>query len=204
MERARTGFSLDQIKTLTEALLHPIGSVIPTNSRKWGSLIGLYTGARLNEVAQLELSDVRSEDGIWYIDVNADGPNKRTKNDASARKVPIHQRLIGLGLLEYVEAMRREGATRLFPDFGYDRNNGYGRTLGRWFNDRFLPGLGLKTDQLVFHSLRHTVVTQLKEARVEHDLVQAIVGHTPDGTTAGYTDPPSLGRMCEALHKLPY
>ncbi len=98
MDRPRTGFALDQIDTLIEALVHPNGSMVLTNSRKWGSLIGIYTGARLNEIAQLELSDVRNEDGIWCFDVNANGPNKRTKNKASIRKVSIHKRLIELGV----------------------------------------------------------------------------------------------------------
>ena len=53
------------------------------------------------------------------------------------------------------------GQPRLFMAFSYNAKEGYGRNLGRWFNTVFLPGLGLKESGLVFHSLRHTMVTRL-------------------------------------------
>ena len=60
--------------------------------------------------------------------------------------------------------MRGSGALKLFPDFTHDPKNGWGRALGRWFSERSLPKLGLKSKELVFHSLRHTVVTHLSQA----------------------------------------
>jgi len=69
----------------------------PNSSYKWGALLGCYTGARLEELAQLEISDVKQTDGIWYIDIN-DSNGKRLKNASSKRWVPIHSKLIELGL----------------------------------------------------------------------------------------------------------
>jgi len=36
----------------------------------WVPLIALFTGARLGEICQLYLSDIRQEEGIWVIDIN--------------------------------------------------------------------------------------------------------------------------------------
>lgn len=92
--------------------------------------------------------------------------DKQLKTGASKRLVPIHSRLIELGLLDHVEAMRKKGAKKLFPDFSYCPKNGWGRSLGRWFNDTFLDKIGLTEKGLVFHSLRHTVVTFLMQANI--------------------------------------
>ena len=45
----------------------------------------------------------------------------------------------------------------------------------------FLPGLGMKESGLVFHSLRHTMVTRLAQAGVPEPLFQEIVGHERQG-----------------------
>ena len=60
------------------------------------------------------MGDVRREGEIWVIDINAHG-DKRLKTESSARLVPIHPQLIGLGWLDYVEYCPR-GQERLFPD----------------------------------------------------------------------------------------
>ncbi|WP_159601663.1 tyrosine-type recombinase/integrase [Starkeya nomas] len=132
------------------------------------------------------------------------GSQVKLKNRASKRWVPIHSQLIALGLLDYIEQLRKRGHDRLFPTFNRDVKNGYGRTLGRWFNDRFLPKLGLKTTKLSFHSLRHTAVTTMMHADIEEPIVQSVVGHTKSGVTqqyyfkAGYT----LAQLSEAVETI--
>ena len=36
--------------------------------RYWVVLISLYSGSRLNETCQMNVSDIREQDGIWVID----------------------------------------------------------------------------------------------------------------------------------------
>jgi integrase len=102
--------------------------------------------------------------------------------------------------------MKRIKQTKLFPTFSYSPNNGWGRNLGRWFNEKLLPSLQIKSDALVFHSLRHTVVTCLSRAGVDQTFVKAIVGHQQAGVTQqvyfkqGYT----VRQLSEALGKLHY
>jgi integrase len=153
----------------------------------------MYSGARLNEIAQIHLTDIRQQEGIWCFDLNDDDVTKKLKTDASRRLVPIHSRLIAFGLLDHVQKLRAENAPKLFSEFTYCKKNGWGRSLGRWFNDRFLVQLGLKDKGVSFHVFRHTVVTRLLQAGVDEPMVQALVGHERDSVTqrnyfaAGYT-----------------
>ncbi len=138
---------------------------------------------RLNDKGFFEkaVSAMQQECSVWFLNImdEGDDDNKRIKSTAARRKVPVHPDLIGLGFLEFVD--RRWNGTRLFPDYNYNANGGYGRTLGRWCNESFLPKLGLKEPALVFHCLRHTVVTRLSQADVPEPIVQCIVGNARSG-----------------------
>ena len=178
----RKPFTKEQINLiLKEATDNPLG-LIRNKSHKWGMLLGLYTGARLNEICQLEIKDVYREGDLWYLKITDDGDNKkRLKAKASRRSVPIHSELLRLGFVEFYNT-RKEGA-RLFPDYSYNENGGYGRNLGRWFNESFLPSLKVKEPGLVFHCFRHTMVTRLEQAGVPEPIIQFMIGHAREGVT---------------------
>ncbi len=140
----RKPFTVEQTQLIYKELTENTSGLVRLESHKWGSLIGMFTGARLNEICQLEIADIQEDNGIWVFNITDEGDNKkRVKADASRRKVPIHSKLIRLGLHEFVKS--RSGSERLFPDYNYNSNGGYGRNLGRWFNETaFLPKLGIK------------------------------------------------------------
>ncbi|MNV25499.1 hypothetical protein D3C71_1165950 [compost metagenome] len=73
----------------------------------------LYSGARIGELAQLEVADVQDRDGIWAYEIH--GRAGTVKTDESARWVPIHSQLIRLGLLEYHADLKRAGASSCSP-----------------------------------------------------------------------------------------
>lgn len=202
----RDAYTDDQIRLILQTILHNEHDLVKKPYQKWATLIGIYTGARLGEIAQLHLSDIRQQDGMWVFDINEDGDRKSLKTSAARRLVPIHSKLIEAGLLDYVQAMTDRRAIKLFPDFTYDPKNGWGRQQSRWFNDRLLVQLGLKSKTRVFHSLRHTVNTRLLQAGVADPLVKSIIGHEQDGMThrqyfkEGFT----LPQRREAMQKLDY
>ena len=77
-----------------------------------------------------------------------------------------------------------------------------GRNLGRWFGT-FLTKIGMKEDGLVFHSLRHTAITRMRQASVELSLVQEIVGHERDTVTDGYFgEGYTLAQKKDAIEKI--
>jgi integrase len=200
----RIAFSPEQLQIMLGELRQNTRGLIRKDYHKWGPLIAIYSGARLNEIAQIHLSDIRQEKDIWCLDLNDEGEDKELKTEASRRLVPIHPELKALGFLEHVQQLRDQGRKKLFESLTYCPKNGWGRNLGRWFNETFLVKLDLKSEEYVFHCLRHTVVTRLMQAGVEEPMVKAIVGHAQTGVTQqnyfkqGYT----LQQLSDALGKL--
>ena len=97
-----------------------LGSERPRNARYWIPLIGLHTGARLGEICQLDVTDVRFVNDIPCIVISTTSQvgstDKRVKTRASERVVPLHRRLMDAGLLSYAAGKQREGSTKLFDD----------------------------------------------------------------------------------------
>jgi len=54
----------------------------------WLPYLGLYTGARLEELGQLRVADVRQEDGVWFLAIEP-GDGKRVKTKGSKRRIPV-------------------------------------------------------------------------------------------------------------------
>ncbi|MEE1952952.1 MULTISPECIES: site-specific integrase [Aeromonas] len=135
--------------------------------RRWIALLGLFTGARANEICQLYADDVQQVDGIWCLNIRSGRPDQKLKTANSARLVPLHRHLLQNGFIEFVKG--RIGG-RLFPELPH-RQDGYSHLWGQWFS-RHRP---VDKD---FHSLRHTVGTALKDHGVPLQYAAAILGHT--------------------------
>src|SRR5690606_36849072 len=83
----------------------------------WLIPLATFTGARLGELCWLDLKDFVEHDGIPCIDVNdeeadknsqeAAASKKRVKNENAKRLIPIHPQLLEMGLLRYVETLRK-------------------------------------------------------------------------------------------------
>ncbi|MCF3099385.1 integrase [Aeromonas australiensis] len=135
--------------------------------RRWIALLGLFTGARANEICQLYADDVQQVDGIWCLNIRSGRPDQKLKTANSARLVPLHRYLLQSGFIEFVKG--RAGG-RLFPELPH-RQDGYSHLWVQWFS-RHRP---VDKD---FHSLRHTVGTALKDHGVPLQYAAAILGHT--------------------------
>lgn len=111
--------------------------------------------------------------------------------------MPIHQDLIAIGFLDYVEKLRKSGQTLLFPEWAKRRDK-----VNDWFNVTFLPSLGLKSKQRVFYSFRHTLATELARAGVPRELSKMISGHAPQEVASVYIHATPVTLMAEALNKV--
>ena len=153
----------------------------------WVPLIAVFSGMRLGEICPLYLDNVRRIEGHhrkrrWCFDI-LEEPNrtdKRLKNQSSRRVVPIHDILIEqLGFIEFIELLKKKDPKRerLFQELLYREGN-YNKNVSTFFNKRYLPSLGLKTDKKNFHSLRHTVSDHLKQKGVEPHFINELLGHS--------------------------
>ena len=150
--------------------------------RWWGPILGLYTGARVNEIAQLYLDDVRQVDGVWGLFVWKKDRNQKVKTKSSIRFIPLAEPVLDAGFLEFVEDMRKTGHPRLFPHLpagtrkdGKPNGLGYGRQLSRQFSV-YLKQFGIEKGT-AFHAFRHTMSTALAEAKVPATTIALITGH---------------------------
>lgn len=151
-----------------------------SDAARWLPLIALYTGARSNEMAHLELADCYvAECGAHVLDFNLLGDHKSLKTDASERKTPVHPDLIALGLWERVERLKAAGETKLFPGLNFIAQNGPANGAQRAFS-RYLERLNIEArggGKVGHHSFRDTVIEKLKKSGVARELREEYTGH---------------------------
>lgn len=180
------------------------GECIIKDGFYWVPFIALYSGARMQEICQLYKTDIRQIGDIWVFDFNDNGPDKQLKTSSSARKTPIHPKLIELGLLNHLKAKSGQECERLFPDLPMGSNGTYSAVFSKRFS-HFLKTLNIKTDKTSFHSFRHTFIDALRNTDVPREVREALVGHL-DRRTAHDNYGSAIGvlRLYEGLKKLKY
>ncbi len=155
----------------------------------WLPLVGLFTGARREEMGQLLVSDVKQEDDLWYIHFQTlmdeeDGMAPRLlKNVGSRRKVPVHNQLLSLGFVRYVDSVRVSEKPALFPLMKWTRERkteAWGTWWGRYARE-YVPDT-----RKSFHSFRHVFRRVCRNAMIEVSIRNALTGHTTGDVAEGY------------------
>ncbi|MGP8261418.1 MAG: site-specific integrase [Rhodoblastus sp.] len=197
----------------------------------WMPLISLYSGARVEEIGQIPLSDILEEAGITYFwfredeDDDADQPRrqrrgrrksqeeKSIKSKAGRRRVPVHPALIELGFLEYLAARRAAGDKMLFPQLEPYRGR-YTKNWSRWwgrYQDRHITD----DEAFVFHSFRHSFIGRMRAAEIPLEYMKGIVGHAREldeprekhiasDVTEGYGDASPIRILNILIQKVDY
>lgn len=169
-------FSMSQMR----AIFNPESyQSLQSDAARWLPLMALYTGARSNELAHLEIEDCRDFAGTPLLDFNLVGPHKSLKTDASVRLTPVHPDLIALGLWERVERLIDAGETKLFPGLEFMAQNGPANAAQRSFS-RYLERLEIKPrgkGKMGMHSFRDTVINTMKLGGVRREAREEYCGH---------------------------
>lgn len=103
-----TTYTMDEAVTV---LLAARKEAKPT--RRWLPWLCAYSGARINEVAQLTRGDFFEVGDDWFYRLTTAG-GKTLKNAHGIRNVPVHPALMHEGLLDFVKAHRGRDDQRLF------------------------------------------------------------------------------------------
>jgi integrase len=187
--------------------LYQSGDLRVSDWRYWLPIISLLTGARPSELLQLTLADIKEAEGVAYFSIRDLGEDQSIKS-RKWRQVPIHSRLIELGLPVVMGARQRRSETRLF-----DIERGAGGYLSdkpsKFFN-RMIPKIADpnpdKQGALVLYSTRHSFISKLRSAGIRQDESMQLVGHEEGEfheVHANYGDH-SLVRLREAVNKVTY
>ncbi len=113
-----------------------------SDHRFWIPLLLLVTGARLEEIGQLLVRDIKEEGGVLYIHVTDipedDEEEKSLKTGPSDRRVPLHRIVLDAGFRQYLDRVARSGGEALFPALARDGRGKKTREFSKWFNQKFL------------------------------------------------------------------
>ena len=174
VETEREAFTPEQVRTITDA----VGRLKGDSWERWCMTLGAITGGRIGEIGQLDVADIREVEGVWVIDINANGPGKVLKTRSSERLVPLVDGAYGFDLnafLGYVEGRPKDG--KLF-EFG---PTWIGRTMNRMIKD--ILDLESTDRTLSYHSFRHSVASVLKHHGCPLTIAQSILGHSSQSIT---------------------
>ncbi len=171
---ARLPFSEDNLKLLFNSSIYTEHK-FSKDYKYWLPLLGLYTGARLEELCQLYLSDINLSADIPYIDISDEHPHQHLKNNSSRRQVPIHAELFELGFDKLICDKQANNCTRLF-DYLIPQRQKLGHKPSIWFG-KYKRAQGITDRKKVFHSFRHTIVANLIKTKAPAYELKSLLGH---------------------------
>jgi integrase len=182
-EDKRAAFSVEQLNAIFSSKVYTDQQ--RDSSLFWVPLIALWNGMRSNEICQLDVEDIKMQEGVWGFDIthiNATGvADKKLKTDSSIRFVPIHPRVIDFGLLEF-HGSRPKNA-KLFGDIKRGADGYYSTNFSKSVN-RYLKAIGAHGPKHKFHSFRHNFRDALRKCRVDREVGKALGGWTRGNTDA--------------------
>lgn len=162
----------------------------------WFPVVLYYCGARREEIAMLDRSDVRQVQGVWVFEIRPEGEERTTKTGLS-RLVPLHPDLIDLGFLEFVESRTDK---ILWSGLG-DSIEGRGGLWSRHFK-KYLIEIGVSQTIKPAHGFQHSFATLMRESGIDEPVYRSIMGHSKNTQTSEYGSF-QLSLLAAALSKLP-
>ncbi|WP_273504942.1 DUF6538 domain-containing protein [Fulvimarina manganoxydans] len=179
--------------------MHRLGEHIFHRAAYFGPLLANYQGMRREEYCGLSADDIITDNGDHpYIHL-CFNEFRRLKNPQSVRNLALHPELIRLSFLDYVDAIRKLGYRRLFPDLHSPSSHSL---LGDRLYDELRPSF--QTCGFTLHQSRHFFNNELKQMRVDAEFRADLMGHGgKTETTERYCNPADVVNQLEDLSKVP-
>lgn len=172
----------------------------------YSPLIALKMGFRLEELAQLRVSDIYQEGGIWIIDINDNGNFKELKTPSAARKLPIPQSILSTNFLDYHQYITKTyGVTSHLYPYLVKTKNGYGKNIGYNFTQYKKEHIKIDPEIKAFHSLRKNFGNYMTDKGYDISFRKYVLGHSNTDITDivyGSSTPKSI--LKDMLDKLVY
>lgn len=186
---ARDVFRINDLKEILQALNHykDKGYFNKNPHLLYITLIGLYQGARINEICQLNIDDITIIDGIPCISHQDEESEDKSFKTANSKRInPIHPALIDFGLLRFRDSQAAKGHKGLWDGAAnhscafYGNSGNCSHYVGKWWNGTFKTKLKLSNpDKQSFHSTRHTFINWFYQnvKQLDYTARDALSGH---------------------------
>ena len=172
----------------------------------WLPLISLYSGARLEEIIQLHIEDIRTTKNVWcfFIRPEKEIDIKSVKVKSSIRTVPIHRTLLDSGFLDFVDERRHTGETNLFYNLVRSKYTKLGTQFGKRFITFRRNACGINNPRLNFHSFRHTFKDACSDFGISAEDSDKLTGHAPQSVGAKYGKGTNIPILKSRLDKIEF
>jgi integrase len=212
----RQPFDTDDLNAIFAGPVHG-GGQRPLRGRGeasyWLPLLALFSGARLEEIAQLRPHDVAQHSYAdkggqtrqgWFITiVEVDGEGGTTvKTAGSERVVPVHPVLETLGFIAFVRAQQDAGHVRLFHLLKLGAYGRLGNKWGEWWSSYMRGAIGITDKRKVFHSFRHTFKDLARHCGLPEGVARQIMGHSGEDVADDYGNGYALFQLVEGMAKV--
>lgn len=186
------------------------GRVVVHDGAYWVPVLITIYGPRSNEFCQMPLDNIVDSAPIPYIRIRK-SLGQDIKTLATDRDLPIAPRLIELGFIDYVRALRARDEYWLFPEF----NTTKVPARKRFREEVFVPLLKahfpngtssiLDGKDIDTQSLRKFAMTYLRKGdrNIQLGIRQAFFGHERPTTTEGtYEDDPTVDELFPCVERM--
>jgi integrase len=127
-------------------------------------VVGIITGARINEILNLKIIDILKTTEGYFIDI------KKSKTYNGVRKIPIHKRF--KYLIEELIKNKKDNNYLLFNEVNENRiDKIQKRTM-------YQIRKFIKNKNKVFHSFRKNFTQELYKSNIEELYIKLLLGHT--------------------------
>lgn len=201
-DEARRPFAPDQINTYFRYI---VAKRSRATEDYWLPILALYTGARPNELCQIEPRRIIIHNGRWHIDLltiydkneiehaikglpkeEKAAARLQLKTASARRQIPIHDDLIKIGFIDFVDRRRNDPKyMRLFPTLKPDRYGYYWSAVGKRLN-LDIGRASAKAEDTSFYSFRHNFAAALVRAKAPDRTKDRIMGHLIIGAQGHY------------------
>lgn len=183
------------------------GDCLIRNGFWWSAALMMFTGARAGDIAQLLPSDFQFDDPVPHLIIQPgklpEGVPKRSKFGVRTHKIPLHSKLLDLGIREFVQSRaKRDAGKRLLFEISIGKNRMSDGLTKFW--SKHLHEFGLFKPGRATHVHRHTMAARLRAAGVSNEDIGALLGHSDASVTAGYGGGQGLERKLATLEKLDF
>ena len=153
------------------------------------TIIGMYTGMRIEEICRLKRSDIEAD--CFLV--------REGKTQSAPRKIPVHSIILPM-VESLTDTTRDEYLVTGLKTYRDKRSHSISKRFGTRRNQ-----LGFDKRKYTFHSLRANFVTELDNLGIDLSIIQSLIGHRQQSLVRSvYSGGLKIEKLREVINKIDY